>query len=306
MIKPALLLPCRPGLALAMFAMASCGWASVADAAPVLAPIWGDHAVIQRGRPILVEGAPIRARRSWPSWAMRGPRRRPMRKAFTLTFAPRAAGDPLTLTVTGKGGARVQVNDLLVGEVYLCSGQSNMELTVDRALDSWNQIHSAHDPDLRMVTIPKGVSDHPETAFAGPVAWQPTNIGTVGAFSAACYYMARDLRGQLHVPVGAIHASWGGSASRPWLTPEAARAIYGEAEIALLKRYQADPVGAMAQFAPRWQEWYRATNKDAQPWANPDSVPWAPCPRWAHGTIGRARRWRPIRWPRHGCAARWT
>jgi sialate O-acetylesterase len=261
-----------------------------AQAAPVLAPIWGDHAIIQRDRPIVVEGSAqpgevvsvqLGASGSATNEAT-GKADATGRFAITLP-ARSASAQPITLTLRGKDGPAAQLNDLLVGEVYLCSGQSNMEMQVERALDSWNQMQAANDGALRMVTIPNGVADKPDTAFAGPVAWRATTPQTVGAFSAACYYMLRDIRAKLRIPVGAIHSSWGGSASRPWLTPQAARAIYGDSEIALLARYGKDPLGALAQFSPRWEQWYAQTNGGAQPWRQPDSVNWAPVPtmtRW--------------------------
>src|SRR3546814_11241117 len=89
----------------------------------------------------------------------------------------------------------------------------------DRGLDAWNRIQSSADPQLRLVTIPKSTAAIPAADFAEPVAWAAAGPKTVGAFSAACFYMAQGLRRDLGIPIGAIASDWGGAQARAWLAP---------------------------------------------------------------------------------------
>src|SRR5262249_51039393 len=104
-------------------------------------------------------------------------------------------------------------------------------------------------------------------------------------FSAVCYYMVRSLRETQKVPIGAINASWGGTQIRAWLDPAGSRAIYGDGEAALLKRFETDQPGAVAAFAPRWESWWREASGDkagTEPWAAPGAISWKPVPAIAY------------------------
>src|SRR5215218_4261506 len=127
------------------------------------------------------------------------------------------AGGPYALEAAGQGGARASADDLLVGDVWLCSGQSNMEFPLARALNGDAEAAAAADPQLRVLTIPKKTEAAPAAGFGGPVVWAAASPRSVRDFSAACYFMVRDLRASRKVPVGAIAASWGGTAIRSWM-----------------------------------------------------------------------------------------
>ena len=105
---------------------------ATALAAPQLAPVWTDHAVVQRGRPIVVEGTARPDERVTATLGEERISERADRQGrFTVTFPAReAGGDPLALTVSDADGTATTVSDILVGEVWLCSGQSNMEWPV--------------------------------------------------------------------------------------------------------------------------------------------------------------------------------
>lgn len=250
-------------------------------AAPTLSPAWSDHVVIQRTRPILVEG------NARPGEAITGALAEDRQSTtadgagrFTLRFTPRPAShDPITLRVRGADGSETVIADMLVGDVWLCSGQSNMELTVDRALNSWNNIQSSADPELRMLTIPKSTAPAPRTDLSQPAAWLAASPKASGGFSAACYYMAKALRDKLGIPIGAIHSSWGGSQIRAWLPPQSGHTLYGDSEMALLERFTTDPIGAVAAFAPRWEAWYVQQGGGKRPWLEPDGIAWQPVPK---------------------------
>jgi sialate O-acetylesterase len=248
-------------------------------AALALAPIWGDHGVIQRDAPIVIEGeaAPGHTVQATLGTAQASAIS-DARGRFALHFPARPASTaPVELTVSD-GARSLRVSDLLVGDVWLCSGQSNMEYALAHALNATAEVAGAGDPELRLVTVPKAIALSPQSQFGGPTPWVAAGPRTVPDFSAACYFMARNLRKALHVPIGAIHASWGGSQARAWLSPQAGRRIYGAADMALLDRFSQDRLGAVTAFTPRWQAWYAGATGGSQPWRDPDSLRWSAVP----------------------------
>jgi sialate O-acetylesterase len=253
---------------------------AAAIAAPVLTPVWQDGAVIQRDMPVVVEGF---AAPGASVTATLGDTQASAKAAadggFALTFAARAASsNPVTLTVADSTGSAT-ISDIVVGDVWLCSGQSNMAFTVSAGLNGYNNIQASADPLLRMLTVPLDTAAQPVRAFGGEVAWLKASRDTTGGFSAACYYMLRDLRTATGVPQGAVHSSWGGSQIRAWLSPEAGRVLYGEEQMALLDGYGTDPLAAVTVFAPAWEDWYRTASGGTEPWRNPDVFEWRPVPQ---------------------------
>src|SRR5207245_2122355 len=111
----------------------------------------------------------------------------------------RETGKDLQLRVTGPDG-NASSSDLAVGDVWLCSGQSNMEYPVRRALNSDGEVGNSADADLRLLKIPQQLAGSPQQTFAKAPAWQPATPDSVKDFSAACYFMARELRASEKVP----------------------------------------------------------------------------------------------------------
>lgn len=126
------------------------------------------------------------------------------------------AGGPFKMTV--KGTNTVKIKDVYIGEVWLCSGQSNMEWPVAQTLNAEAEILGADRPLIRMYTAKHTLSATPQADVEG--AWQVCSPQTVGGFSAVGYYFGRSLRDELEVPVGLIHSSWGGSRAEPWVPRE--------------------------------------------------------------------------------------
>jgi len=256
--------------------------ATPAIAAPALAPVWTDHAVIQRDQPIAIEGSAA------PKEALTvtlGTAKQSVRAdaggQFRATFpALKASAAPLTLRVANAAGEGASASDLLVGDVWLCSGQSNMELPFDRALDSFNQRHRAADDGIRLLTIPKVTAPVPQPRFGEPVRWAAATSETVGDFSAACFYMGKQLRANRPgVPLGLINSNWGGSAARAWLTPEGGRTLYGDKALDLLKLYSSDPLTATQAFVPQWFDWWRTHDGGREPWTDTAMLDWKPVPK---------------------------
>jgi sialate O-acetylesterase len=253
--------------------------ASGAQAAPALNPIFSDHGVLQRGRPISVWGTASPGEQVNVSLGSASASATADRAgAWHLRLPAMQAGGPYRLTASSASG-RVVANDLLVGDVWLCSGQSNMELQVSRALNSYNDSQSANDPELRILTVPRRTAGSPQASIPG-LAWQAVTPASVGEFSAACYYMVRELRGSQRVPMGAIADSWGGTQIRSWMD-EASIAAIGDDEARLFALGRRDPAGANARFGEIWGAWWRAHSGDAagaEPWHASDRLHWTAVP----------------------------
>ena len=131
-----------------------------------------------------------------------------------------SAGGPHELTVSGKN--LVTVKDVLVGEVWLGSGQSNMAMTVNRAQDFEKEAAAANWPQIRMFTVTSGASNKPEIDCSG--SWAVCTPETVARFSATAYFFGRELHQTLKVPVGLINSSVGGTPIESWISPEAQHA----------------------------------------------------------------------------------
>jgi len=123
---------------------------------------------------------------------------------------------PFQLIIKGKNS--LAVSDVLVGEVWVASGQSNMEFTLNRALGSEQEIAQSSNPKLRQFLVKKATSDKPLEECAG--TWVAASPETSGGFTAVGYYFAKTLQNTLKVPVGLIHTSWGGTPSEAWTPAE--------------------------------------------------------------------------------------
>lgn len=276
-----------------LVAMSGCATRAAAQepAMALLHPLFQDHAVLQRDRPIPVwghatPGAPVSvvfAGRTVSTLAAADGR-------WHATLPPAAAGRPYEMSVRS-GHASQVVRDLQIGDVWLCSGQSNMELPVWRALDAGSEIASATEPGIRLFTVPKAAAVSPLSDFPAPVAWRPASPDTVRDFSAACFYFARELRKTVDVPMGLIQAAWGGSRIEAWTSSDALRTQDGMGPaLDVLALSARDPAAANARWGQQWQHWwaYRAGTPADTPWQpGNDSRGWQRAP----ATLGAWERW---------------
>ena len=125
------------------------------------------------------------------------------------------AGGPHEMTVSGTNTIRLA--DILVGEVWFCSGQSNMEWAVGGVVNAQEEIAAAAYPGIRLFKVPRQTGGVP--ADDVNAAWRVCNPNTIGGFSAVGYFFGRELHRELDVPVGLINASWGGTRIEPWTPP---------------------------------------------------------------------------------------
>lgn len=199
------------------FAFAALAGAPFVRADVALASLFQDHAVLQRGAVV-------------PVWGRADPGER-----VTVTFRDQTAGtttasdgrwiallpalegssESAPLTVTGKNV--VTLRDVVVGEVWLCSGQSNMELPVARVVNAAAEIAAANFPLIRQVRINHAVASAPAESAANS-GWLAATPENVSEFTAAGYFFARDVQRKIGVPIGLIHSSWGGTPIESWMS----------------------------------------------------------------------------------------
>src|SRR5436190_1165183 len=247
----------------------------------LLHPLFQDHAVLQRDRPINLYGetmpgadvavtlgsatAQVRADANG-HWQARLPALGP--------------GGPYTLTATANGETRT-ASDLLVGDVFFCSGQSNMAFSQRQAQGAADDARSATDPGIRHFTVPAAASLTPRRTFGGSPRWIAASPETVGSFSAVCYYFARELKKTVNVPVGLVTAAYGGARLRNFTSEETIRQLGLEPEdLEILNRYRNDQASAMRQWGRRWESWWTAARpKDGRPWMpEHDDTSWKTAP----------------------------
>ncbi len=172
----------------------------------------------------------------------------------------KATAEPQTLTVKGKNTLTVQ--DVLVGEVWLASGQSNMEFTVDRSLNADQEKAVAKFPQIRMFTVASNIQRTPQDDCKG--TWKVCAPETVGSFSAVAYFMGRELHQKLGVPVGLVHSSVGGTDIGSWTSEEVQLKVpelktLFESWVHRDETY--DPAAAKTAFEKRLAEWQQTADK---------------------------------------------
>ncbi|SOD55034.1 sialate O-acetylesterase [Pseudoxanthomonas wuyuanensis] len=280
---------CRWLLPMAMACLLACPSAAQAvegGEAPLLHAMFQDHAVLQRDRPIHVWG------RAQPGEEVRlafaGKRARGRAGSdgrWQVQLPALKAGGPHALTVSTDSGATQTVHDVLVGDVWLCSGQSNMELPVWRSLDARAEIAGAGSDSIRLLTVPKAGSVRPQDGFAEPASWQRTTPDTLRDFSAACFYFARELQKHVDVPMGLINAAWGGSRIQAWTSGAALRMTGGyDDALDVLEQYAGDPLAAAERWGGIWSRWWQGragTAAGDEPWSSAPAAAagWRNAPR---------------------------
>ncbi|HDS1595490.1 TPA: beta galactosidase jelly roll domain-containing protein [Stenotrophomonas maltophilia] len=281
------------GHALMLVAMAGLAVpVSAREVAGLLHPLFRDHAVLQRDRPIAVwghagPGQPVSVTFAGQAVSTRAD----AAGGWQATLPPVAAGGPHTLEVNA-GTRRERVRDVLVGDVWLCSGQSNMELPVWRSLNAASEIAAATMPRIRLFTVPQHAAAQAQESFNDSTAWTSATPDAVRDFSATCFYFARELQRTVDVPMGLIEAAWGGSRIEAWTSVGALRGQGGLDEaLDILARSARDPLEARAAWGRYWQHWWatrEGTPAGDAPWrADADDRGWSRAP----ATLGAWERW---------------
>ncbi len=255
-------------------------WASAEIQLPA---IIGNNMVLQRDMPIPIWG-----------WTQKG-------QTVTVTFAgqsatatagedgkwmvrlpAQAANDqPQTMTIQS-GDESLTLGNILIGEVWLASGQSNMEWAVGWSQNAEQEAAAANYPNLRLFTVVKQMSPTPKDKADG--SWNVCAPQTVSGFSAVGYFFGRDLHAALKVPVGVINSSWGGTPIEAWANAATFTAVQREAEVQraihLVELSKRDYPTAVRKYLDDLTAWEKATNcydynNDGYDlgWANPGNDP---------------------------------
>ena len=184
------------------------------------AKLFGDHMVLQRNQDVPVWG-----------WAKKGANvnvnfngQTVKAKAndsgyWKVVLKPMPAGGPYVMKISSKKD-QLLYSDVMLGEVWLCSGQSNMEFQLKNALGYRAEQKNAAQQPIRQFHVPDKVSMVPEKDISGG-QWVKADTGTVGDFTAVGYFFAKKLAQQLHVTIGLIHSSWGGTDAEDWISKDA-------------------------------------------------------------------------------------
>ena len=248
-----------------------------------LASIFTDHMILQRELPLTIWGTG------------------PAGETITVTFASQkktaaidadgkwqvklaplhASAESRDLTIESKG-VKTNITDVVVGEVWLASGQSNMEWLLTNTTGASNVIATAGDPLLRLFGVGRSVSDTPVTVVTGQ--WSACTSSNAGVFSAVGYFFGRDLRKSLNIPVGIIRSAWGGTTAQAWTSQETLagdpllKKRIEEYELAI-KNY--DPVKAETQYQAalvKFKEAAATAKADGQPTPKEPTKPRPPGP----------------------------
>jgi len=239
---------------------------------PLLHELFQDHAVLQRERPISIWGeAEPGEHVSVTLGEATAHAEADADGRWSAVLPAMDAGGPFDLEAVTDSGARQAASDILVGDVWLCSGQSNMELQVRRARNAAGEIAGAANDRIRLLSVAHDGSPAPRAHFITPVTWSAASPETVPDFSAACYFFARELQRDVDVPMGLISSSWGGSRIEPWIDAAQLRALGGfDEDLDLLTLYARDPAAGNQRMGGVWQDWWRANvldAADAEPWS---------------------------------------
>ena len=192
---------------------------AIASAAVSLPAVLSDGVILQRDRPVVIWGKADPGEKIDVRIANRhASARAAADSTWSVTLKPIKAGGPYTLDVNGR-----KIDDVLFGDLYLCSGQSNMELMVSRVTDFFrDEIDSYSNDYIREFKTSKEYAFHGPRADVSPSQWKKIRPGEVEKFGALVYFMAKELYERNGgVPVGIVNSSWGGSKIENWLSHEA-------------------------------------------------------------------------------------
>lgn len=244
-----------------------------------LPSIFSDHAVLQQQADVTIwgwadAGEAVTVSADWPSAPCSATAAADGR--WSVKLGTGAAGGPHRLTISGRNA--IEIKDVYLGEVWFCSGQSNMEWSVGPHAGAGvnnfaEELKTASHPQLRMFTVTRDRAATPQADCKG--AWQVCTPETVATWSATAYFFGRRLNQELNVPVGLIHSSWGGTEIELWISdpafrsvPEFAKALEGKVEAA------ANQEKALAE----WREHCEKLDPGWNKWQEPalDDKSWSP------------------------------
>ncbi len=177
--------------------------------------LFSDNGVLQQKVKVPVWGTTDQNEKVTVSFAGQEISTMPKDGRWKVELAPLAAGGPHLMTIS-QGSGKVEVKNVLVGEVWICGGQSNMQWATKQSDGGSEAVANSANDKIRLLSVPRKGSDKPETTFEA--GWLAAGPQTVGDFSAVGYFFGRDLQKRLGVPVGLIASNVGGTAAEQWMS----------------------------------------------------------------------------------------
>lgn len=228
---------------------------------PLVSPVFGDHMVLQRGTKAALWGwgPPGQTVEVRGSWGAEVRAKIGLDGKWMARIPTGKAGGPHSVQIELNPEFRsaqpmVELNDILFGDVWICSGQSNMEMTVRKSYppplpNQEREIAGATYPLIRSFNVQKKMIESPQDTCGGK--WEVCSPETVGNFTATGYFFARTLHQELDVPIGIVHTSWGGTEVELWTSDERLKSIPELAAAANLRMANWLAAKAKGQNAPR-------------------------------------------------------
>lgn len=185
-----------------------------------LPSLFANHMVIQRNQPVHVWG--FAAPGELVTVTFRGEERSAAADSlgrWSVAMTPGAAGGPFVLTV--RASNTIKLKDVLVGDVWLASGQSNMGYSMNDLPNSAQALAGAHFPQVRLMNVDQRSAGYPQNDVSVLLPWSACTPQSARHFSAVAYFFARDLQRREHVPIGVIESAWGGTPAEAWISMRA-------------------------------------------------------------------------------------
>ena len=189
---------------------------------PVLPTLISDHMVLQQGRDIHIWGKADAGETVTVSLAGHAATTTAdARHRWGVRLPALSAGGPFTLMV--QGNKKIEIKDVMIGEVWIASGQSNMTFSLDGAEGAATEVPKADYPQIRLFTVPRKIALSPQEDTL-PTGWKICTPDNAKSFSAVAYFFAREIHRTQHVPVGVVESAWPGTAIEDWIAPETLQA----------------------------------------------------------------------------------
>jgi sialate O-acetylesterase len=246
---------------------------------PFVSPIFGDNMVLQRGKPNTIWG-----------WSQPGDTVRVelLENSATGTagtngkwqvrIQPPAPGGPYSLKITGR--QTVELHNVLVGDVWIAAGQSNMQFGLGQARNAADEIKNANYPEIRFFVVGQRGSYRQADVPSG--TWKvvsPDSVSGRGGISAVAYFFARRIQRDLRIPIGLVQAAVGGVPAETFTSPERLRPLQDfSAGLDEVERHARNGAPEYGTYIAHWYDDYDIALKNGQNWADPqwDSAAWKP------------------------------
>ena len=259
-----------PPFALLLIALVGGASGQEAPAHPFVSPMFGDNMVLQRGKPNTIWG-----------WSEPGDAVRVEIDGNSATATagadgkwqakvqPPAAGGPYTLKISGM--QTVELHEVLVGDVWICAGQSNMQFALSQARNATEEIKNANYPQIRFFVVgQKAAYSRVDVPRGSWKAVSPATAGGGGGISAVAYFFGRKLQQDVHIPIGLVQEAVGGVPAETFMSPEGLRPLKDfDAGIAEVERRHASGQPEYGNYITHWYDDYDSGTRAGANWADP-------------------------------------